>query len=64
MPASPSSNGKGEPSHMRSNELSKAQVEDIRKDLADYARRIGLDEKAAKKSANIFAEELSKSPKK
>lgn len=64
MPAYPSSNGKGEASHMRSQELSKAQVEDIRRDLREYAKRIGLDEKAAKKSANIFAEELSKSSKK
>lgn len=64
MSAYPSSNGKGEPSHMQSNELSKAQVEDIRRDLAEYARRIGLDEKTAKKSAKIFAGELSKSQKK
>jgi hypothetical protein len=64
MSSYPSRNGTGKVSHMKTKDLSKAQVEDIRRDLAEYARRIGLDEKTAKKSANIFVEELTKPAKK
>jgi hypothetical protein len=63
MSSYPSSNGDGEAPYMQT-ALSKSQVRNIRKELAEYAKRIGLDEKTAKKSADIFVEELSKTPKK
>jgi hypothetical protein len=64
MSSYPPPNGAGKASHMQKTDLSKAQVETIRKDLAEYAKRIGLDDKTAKKSADIFAGELSKGAKK